>query len=274
MTRIGLLGDTHSNPHWTAGYALGKFNREGIDTILQVGDFGIEGREYGQRFLKRVNLTLEHFGQHLYFVDGNHEDFDYLYSIPLNADGTRTVRENITHFPRGYRWTWGDRSFVALGGAPSVDRHWRVFENAGVKSWWEQEYITDEDVDRTIAGGHADVMVCHDAPQYVKTIDHNIAGNPLGFHEEDLRYADEGRRQMQRAFMAVQPALFLHGHYHFLVNEKMNVPSFPMARDIKFQCQVVGLSCDTNNFSMGVLDTDDMSVEVWDIGADYREYAR
>ena len=54
----------------------------------------------------------------------------------------------------------GGRSFVALGSAPSVNRH---LLTQGI-DWWPSEVILEEHVEATIAGGHAEVMLTHDSP--------------------------------------------------------------------------------------------------------------
>jgi hypothetical protein len=261
MTRIGLLGDTHGSIGWVR-YALNKFHREGIDTILQLGDFGIYDSTNGQHFLKIVRQLLEHYGQTLYVVPGNHEDWEYINSIPIEDDGWQKLRSNIFLAPRGFRWEWEGVSFVALGGGPSVDRSWRSRSQAHAKKrflWWEEEAITDEDVAKTVEGGYADIMVAHDAP-YVPSIDARIEGNPHGFEPADLMYAAEGRARMNTAFEGVKPKIFLHGHYHFLVNE------------IVGESHVLGLNCDEGNYSLGQLDLAKKTATAWDIKRDAHEW--
>lgn len=264
--KIGLLGDTHGNYGWLM-YALNKFNREGITTILQLGDFGIWPGENSAQVMKRVNLLLQNYKQTLYVVPGNHEDYDQIKAVPVAEDGWQHFQENILLAPRGLRWTWDDMTFVALGGAPSVDRHMRLNSGKG-KIWWEEEAITEEDVQKVIAGGYADVMVCHDAPMGIQVINQRIAGNPGGFKEWDLEYAEEGRAVLTKAFKAVAPSLLLHGHYHFLVTEHLNV----QRGEQWHQCQVLGLSKDLSNFSLGSLDTETREAQAWDIFIDYQKH--
>lgn len=264
--KIGLLGDTHANYGWIM-YALNKFNREGVEVILQLGDFGIWPSVSNHGFLDRVNLLLKNYRQTLYVVPGNHEDYDQINAVPVAEDGWQHMRDRILLAPRGHRWEWDGVSFVALGGAPSVDRHWRLNSGSG-KTWWAEEAITDEDVQKVIQGGYADVMVCHDAPSGVQTINQRIAGNPGGFKPWDLEYADEGRELLTKAFKAVAPSLFLHGHYHFLVTEHLNV----QRGEQWHQCQILGLSKDLTNFSLGALDTETNEAHAWDVFLDYQQY--
>lgn len=251
MTIIGLLGDTHGNYPWTR-FALQQFQHRGIEKIVQLGDFGISNTQSGHAFLKRTRLALALYKQTMYVIPGNHEDYDYIESIPVGEDGFQHLRNGILLAPRGHRWQWEDTSFVALGGAPSVDRSWRLKRQThGQKYWWPQEAITEEDVKKVIDGGYADIMLAHDAP-FCPQIQARISGNPGGFEKEDLEYAYEGRKLMEKAVQGVAPRAVFHGHYHFMVNDEIWVE-----RDGKTaETAVVGFNCDGFNGSMGTYDTE------------------
>jgi hypothetical protein len=55
----------------------------------------------------------------------------------------------------------GSRSFVALGGTPSVNRL-RLTEGV---DWRPSEVTQEEHVDATLAGGLAEVMLTRDSPR-------------------------------------------------------------------------------------------------------------
>jgi hypothetical protein len=263
MTSIGILGDLHADGT-TAVLSLKLFAQKGITTIFQAGDFGVYNTEHGQLFLKRVNLELEKYGQTMYVSPGNHEDYDYIESISVADDGLQHLRKNILLAPRGFRKDFDGKSVLFLGGAPSVDRHYRTFVLKG-KHWWAQEALTDEDVQKVIEGGEADVMVTHDAPLGAPTVESRIRDNPFGFTDDDLAYAHQGRTRMLKAFQAAKPKLFIHGHYHFFADDVWHVPSGPFTRDIQFTSHLVGLDCNTHNHSMGEFDTETLEVQVYDL---------
>lgn len=269
MTIIGLLGDTHGNATWTV-HAIQTFHDQGITTILQVGDFGIYNSTFGALFAKRVNLLLKKLDMMFYVVPGNHEDWDFIDEMFVHEDGWQHYRSNIFIAPRGHRWEWEGVSFVGLGGAPSVDRNYRVrmqeASKGKAKYWWEQEAITQTDVDNVVAGGYADVMVAHDAPYGIPGLEAQLVHNPFGFTVEDLAYGLEGRELMLQALHGVQPKLFLHGHYHFLVDETYNVPSAPPLRDVKFSTHILGLNCDDCNHALGQLDLETLEAYAWNRG--------
>jgi predicted phosphodiesterase len=206
-----LAGDWHGS-FAQAARVLDYAKDHGGRLVFQLGDFGIWHND--KPYLNKLSERLERNGQSLYFVDGNHEDFPRLYAKPLHEDGTRKVRENIVHLPRGFRFKVNDTSFLALGGAASIDRKYRVLD----RSYWEEELITDEDAETAMAGGYADVMLCHDSPA---SAPNSITDDALGqmragisFGPENLRLCDMHRQQLDRVVQAVRPRFLFHGHYH------------------------------------------------------------
>lgn len=47
-----------------------------------------------------------------------------------------SLSDHVTVLPRGHRWEIAGRSFVSLGGAPSVD-YLQPFRHQG-ESWWAE----------------------------------------------------------------------------------------------------------------------------------------
>jgi hypothetical protein len=83
------------------------------------------------------------------------------------------------------------------------------------RTWWPGEQITDADVDQVTAGGYADVMLTHDAPDPLNPkVQAVVERNPHGFSTGALAYAADGRGRVSRAFRAVRPRLLVHGHHH------------------------------------------------------------
>lgn len=283
MTNIGLLGDLHGSADWLINRGITFYKRHNVTKIVQVGDFGIWPGNAGGLFAKRVNLALEKAGMTLYVIPGNHDDYDQINALPVADDGWQHFRTNILLAPRGYRWEWEGRTFVGLGGAPSVDRSWRLEQmgRGGIyrfltdptdadlpkkgRVWWPAEAITEEDVERTVAGGYADVMIGHDAP-IISGIDKRIAGNPYGFQQHDLDYAAEGRKLMHRAAHGVMPKLFFAGHYHFFVDEVKHWASadtgYFSTRDIIGTTRVIVLDKDYQHNSLGVLDLETLEPKI------------
>lgn len=152
----------------------------------------------------------------LYWVDGNHDDHAAIAEAPL-VDGVHPITERIVHLPRGFRWTWHRRVWLAAGGAVSIDRNSRI----PTRSWWAEEVISDADVAACIAGGPADVVVAHDCPAGAPTVE-ALAGDPVWNLPPDIE-ADSAanRRRMRTIVDAVRPRVVYHGHYHVSYRERL-----------------------------------------------------
>lgn len=202
--KIAVFGDWHGSPNYACS-AISLARHQGADVALHVGDFGYNLIPY---FLDKLDKELAKSNMKLYWVDGNHENFDVLYSYPLDDQGFRPLREHIIHCPRGKVWVWNDKRFLAMGGAVSVDKDQRMHGT----EWWPEEAITFDDIAKGIEAGYADVMICHDVPDGVHI--EAIQGNPFGFPEHSLRAAQSNREALRAIVDEVQPGIIFSGHYH------------------------------------------------------------
>lgn len=262
------MGDVHGSEHHILN-GLTTFHKKSIDTIIQVGDLGVWPGRGAAESWDRVEAALAANGQTMFVAPGNHEDYDQIDALVPRADGWLPFRDHILLAPRGHRSELGGRSVVWLGGAGSVDRGARIADDrianhvksrygssSRQKTWWSQEEITDADVERTIAGGGADIMVCHDAPRPVKTIEDYVESAASGFSAIDVEYAAVSRGRLTEAVKEVAPQLLLHGHWHFNVDDIFKVP---------FQehvVRIVGLHRQGHHGNLAVLDTATLDVEI------------
>ena len=69
--------------------------------------------------------------------------------------------------------------------------------------------------------GHekADVLIGHDAPLGLPSLDAWLAATDHGWPPAGLKYSAEGRALFHRGFLQVQPRLYLGGHYHRHIDE-------------------------------------------------------
>ena len=227
--KVVVAGDWHGNTNWAIHtlHQSAKVLGAGA-VVLHLGDFGIwPGRE-GQEYLLRLEDKCAELGITIMVTPGNHEDWATIDAWPLTdrGDGWGAVKwftNHIAVLPRGHRFTLAGKKFVSLGGAPSIDLHYRVRG----RSWWPQEAITSKDVEVVAAGGYADYMLTHDAPEPLVPLVHRIVFSPSRWHPDALDYCAEGRRLITRAFNAVRPRVLFHGHYHVPQNriEFQDVPA-------------------------------------------------
>jgi predicted phosphodiesterase len=214
-TRIGLIGDLHGDVGALLAIARAMRERD-VDVLLALGDVGLlwPGRNWSNQASK-ISKRLGSRHQVLYWVDGNHDDHRLLTSFAIAPDGTRPIRENVIHLPRGYRTTLASgRTLAALGGANSIDFEHRA---EGV-TWWPEEAITDADL-QSLGTDHVDVLAGHDAPLDVPSLDRALASSDHSWSTQARAYAEEGRRRFHRGFLQVSPLLYLGGHYHQPIDE-------------------------------------------------------
>jgi predicted phosphodiesterase len=256
--RIGIAGDWHGDVQW-ALLALETFAAADIETIAHLGDFGLWHGEEGTTFLTRISRSLKASDQTIYVTLGNHENYDLLEAsaLPIKSGedaGWVRIKEypRILFAPRGHRWIWGDKRFVSLGGANSIDRAGRQWGT----SWWRQEQISYSDVQRTRDGGHADVMLSHDAPAGFE-----IRGSDDIWSEASLIYAAGSRKALRGAVDAVKPDILFHGHHHQFLDVKVELED---ENGESYTLNSIGLDKDWSLENLGVLDLDEMKFTILD----------
>lgn len=257
--RVLVCGDFHGHYGWATNVIehVPDFIPEGPRVVLHVGDFGLWPGPDGKRFLQRVDDALEDADAELWFVDGNHEDHRRLTNLmeSRTIEQRRTspypITDRISWLPRGYRWQWHDRTWLALGGATSPDRPQRTVN----RDWWPQEVISYDDFVAACSPGKADVMLTHDCPQGVPM---NLPKDIPGWWE--LGPAELHRRLLRTVVENVAPTSLFHGHYHLFHDTTVDLGHGEM--------RVVGLDCDGSLYGNSVLlDVESMHVSnPWIVG--------
>lgn len=232
VSRVAFAGDWHADTRYAAR-AIHWAAKQGTQVVVHTGDFGYR---FTPGFLAELDRAAERAGLVVMFVDGNHEDFDFLLAQPVSDDGVRRLTSRVWHLPRGLRWRWSDLTFLALGGATSLDREWRV---PGAE-WWYQEALRPSDVESALRGGLVDVMITHDSPAGVQVP--GTAGNPLGFPQQALDEAYLHRRALADVVEAVRPGWLWHGHFHVRYTAELTLPDGTV-------CQVRGLGMNGSEFA-------------------------
>ena len=139
-----------------------KLNLNENDYVIVLGDMGLFWRHDKRDANSFIKYFEENYNFNLYFVDGNHENFKILNSLDEDENHMGYISEHIRHLKRGRRYNIGGKDILAIGGADSVDK----FRRTEGLSWWKDEAITDEDVDR-IDAGHYDYVLSHTCPTSV-----------------------------------------------------------------------------------------------------------
>jgi hypothetical protein len=250
--RILVAGDWHGNEGW----ALSVLRRvpellagQHPRLVVQLGDFGIWPDAGGQAYLVGIGHALGEANAGLWFIDGNHEDFPELARMAADTTvhGQVMVLPNVSHLPRGHRWNWHGRTWLACGGGVSLDRAARTEG----RDWWPEEEISAAQEAAIVAGGHADVLVSHDCPSGV---DHDFGRPPSWWAPEDLARNAAHRERLQRIVDAVQPSHIMHGHLHRAYQRTCDFGYGPV--------QVTGLDADGRLRNFAVLDVAAMRWQV------------
>lgn len=176
------------------------------DIVIICGDFGgvwsnSNEEKYWLKWLDEKPFTT-------LFVDGNHENFDLLYSYPvvdLFGGKAHKIRDSVYHLMRGYVFTIQGKKFFAFGGASSHDIQDGILdpfaENFRAKyvqwnkqekmfrvnriSWWKEELPTREEIafaEETLAENNyeVDYVISHCCPQEI------VAFYSSGAYESDI----------------------------------------------------------------------------------------
>lgn len=202
MSKILVAGDWHGSHPW-AKKIIEAAQAEDINKIIQVGDFGIWPGPEGKEYLDILSRALVKRNIKLYFVPGNHEDYNQIdewdADLPKNEDGHIEVRPNLFYAGKVNAWTWEGKKFASVGGAVSIDKYRRKIN----VSWWPQEELTALEETKAKDLGRVDYLFTHDSPNTL----------PFTFLKSDMA-SEAHRYTMTKIGLAIRPRLWFHGHYH------------------------------------------------------------
>ena len=169
---IYITGDCHSD--------FVRFNKENFpeqnemskeDYVIICGDFG--GVWNAEKESKRETWWMDWLEEKSFttlFVDGNHENFDRLYSYPVEewkGGKVHKIRPSVLHLMRGQVYLIDNKKIFTFGGASShdisggilepddpdfkskkkeLDQEWISYRINHV-SWWKQELPSDTEME-------------------------------------------------------------------------------------------------------------------------------
>lgn len=267
--KVIIAGDWHGNLDWVIGRdgKPGQIDRmapyledEENKLLIHLGDFGFYPGKHGELYLQGLTAKLQEYNITLWAIDGNHENHPWLHSQAkmiksesldmagyLPDASLYPLTTNIAWLERGFRYKFHDKEWLFLGGATSLDKRYRVSreEQTGIKSWWAEEAITQEQAQGVISNGHADVMITHECPSIVT---HSFPD--FGFSHKDIFTSDEHRKLLSVIVDQVKPKYLIHGHLHRAYERSIARPWGEL--------RVTGFDCDGTNYNWAILDTKTM----------------
>ena len=165
---IYVTGDTHGDLDRFKDPQMKKVKSG--DTLIICGDFGFiwDGSRKERSALKK----LDKLGITIAFVDGCHENFDLLESLPVeewNGGRVHRLGRHIFHLMRGEVFTIEGKKIFAFGGGHSQDLDFR----RDSQNWWEREQPSHEEIIHGIKkleeyGNSVDFVVTHEPPAALK----------------------------------------------------------------------------------------------------------
>ena len=202
------------------------------DTMIICGDFGIWHNCHDEQL--RLNW-LERRPYTTVFVDGNHENFDRLYSdefpvVDFHGGKAHQIRPHIFHLIRGNVFDFEGKKFFAFGGASSHDiedgildrdnfkddvqfenaiflwRRWGRMFRVNHESWWKEELPSQEEMDFGLRmlkknDNRVDYIISHCCPYQI--------AYAMGFKE-----GDSITRYFTEISQSVEFSRWYFGHYH------------------------------------------------------------
>lgn len=162
---IYITGDTHGTKDFIKLLDDKYKNLTKDDYVIICGDCGVC---FDKDSSKIINL-YQYLPFSVLFVDGNYENFDLLYSYPIEmwkGGKVHRISENVLHLMRGQVFDIDGTKIFAFGGALSFDKSRRIEG----KNWWSKESPNDEEYKEAIDilslnSNRVDYIISHDCPE-------------------------------------------------------------------------------------------------------------
>ena len=244
---VYVTGDTHGDFHRFSAKAFPEqkeMTRE--DIVIVLGDFGgiwmqqeTPEEKYNLNWLNDRPFTL-------CFIDGNHENYDRLFSdeypvVDFHGGKAHQIREHVFHLMRSFVFDFGGKNFFVMGGARSHDicdgildpdnypdpdafkreyKRWnkekRMFR-VNHLSWWKQEIPSEDEMGvacSTLKGLDytVDYVLTHCLPNKASTALAFADTNPLTLFFDTL--LDEGLTFTEWHCGHYHTATEIFGKYH------------------------------------------------------------
>lgn len=241
-----IAGDWHGNLPWASSQLT--FMRQLVPDeepliVLHLGDYGWWAPN--AEFVMRTAKLAKQLNMRIWVTPGNHEWYpEMLTSRWLSSDPMADDRSLIA-LARGTRWQWHGRMWLSVGGAASADRAMRTR-----LSWWPEEELTDEEADRIISEGPADVLLTHDVGSAVPI---DLGTWPASWGEEARLACLAHRERVQWLADGVKPSHWWHGHHHQCKRHDVEM-NHGLVR-------VTGLSLDGTSGNWAIVDAKTMKLE-------------
>lgn len=228
MSNIYLFGDTHGELEIDKVFSqVSSFAND--DFIIVCGDFGVlwdykvQNRFFSKKE-KKIIKKIEQLPCELLFVDGNHENFDRINTLPrvqrFGGEVGEYIKDKCYHLRRGNIYEIAGKNVLTFGGALSIDKAERLHYEAYTRKrvWWAGEAITALQLERGLEniakfGGNIDIVVTHTCPaSFLRCLAEKI--------DIEYKLQDENAHHLERILEALiakqknEALEWFFGHWH------------------------------------------------------------
>lgn len=169
---VYLIGDIHGRPDNLLRLAENRI--EETDTLILLGDVG--ANYYGNRRDRLIKYELSSIKGIVLCIHGNHEMRPHTIPSYKEKEWNGGIVWYEEEFPNllfakdGEVYEIENRRYLALGGAYSVDKFYRLEKGYG---WWSDEQPSEEtksSVNEKLASLEVDIVLSHTCPyRYIPT---------------------------------------------------------------------------------------------------------
>lgn len=233
---IYVTGDCHSDFHRFSAdifYEQKEMNPEDKDknVVIICGDFGGIWYQDGSKYRKNEEYWLDWLEKKSFtvvFCDGNHENFDRLYSYPIkewNGGKVHEIRPHVFHLMRGEVFNIEEKKFFVFGGASSHDIRDGILERNDQRikdwdkdydkqfrinhlTWWKEELPSEEEMDN----GLKNLEKYNNRVDYIIT--HCASCSAASLLSHGMYKPDKLTRYLEEIRNKVDFSRWFMGHYH------------------------------------------------------------
>jgi len=209
--RIGFFGDIHGRIHQFSRVLDKVVEEYQISVAIQVGDFGVSKKSI------RLLDSLGGFSVPVHFIDGNHEDFRFLWKAMKKGKNKEWEKKNLYYQPRGSTLTIQGVKTGFLGGALHIGRPQKIIKG---------NVITTAELNKAIdefSRFSPNILITHSCPagigvgmqgleiHYWGVVNHILMA---GFDPGPKEDCGETQHSLLWHQISQRPRLWVYGHFH------------------------------------------------------------
>lgn len=230
---IYITGDCHGNfERFNSSIFPEQNEMTKDDYVIICGDFGGVWNKDEESITETMVLDwLDCKPFTTLFVDGNHENFDRLYSYPVeewNGGKVHKIRPSVIHLMRGQVFELEEKKIFTFGGASShdidggilepddpdfkkkkkaLDKGWKPYRINHL-SWWKEELPSDEEMEE----GRRNLLTHDNKVDFIVT--HCTSSSTAALLSHGVYKPDHLTDYLEEIQQMLKFKKWFFGHYH------------------------------------------------------------